>query len=155
MSLDKSYKQNPLYKKAESIFHLIERIDSIADKSFKNKDEAELGRQYVSYLIENSLKITSKIAVSINNDMFYDLKMENAAIIRKAAREILADTSGLKQLGFKEMDYLQLVRNEIEELRILFAEWVKTFDEFNYTIDRWGLFNPNGVNYDDFDIDDI
>ena len=33
-------------------------------------------------------------------------------------------------------------------------EWVKTFDEWNYIIDRWGLFNPPGVNYDDFDIDD-
>ena len=80
--------------------------------------------------------------------------MQNAAIIRKEAQIILATTSGLKMCGFKELDYLESIRNEVEEFRILFAEWVKTFDEWNYIIDRWGLFNPPGVNYDDYDIDD-
>jgi hypothetical protein len=42
----------------------------------------------------------------------------------------------------------------MEEFRILFAEWVATFDNENYSIDRWGLFNPPGVNYDDHDPDD-
>jgi len=42
----------------------------------------------------------------------------------------------------------------VDELRILFAEWVKTFDPWDYIIDRWGLFNPPGINYDDHDPDD-
>ena len=51
-------------------------------------------------------------------------------------------------------EYLDLLRNEVEEFRVLFAEWVKTFDQWNYIIDRWGLFNPPGINYDDYDPDD-
>ena len=44
--------------------------------------------------------------------------------------------------------------HEIDEFRILFTEWVKTFDEWNYSIDRWGLFNPPDINYGDHDPDD-
>ena len=80
--------------------------------------------------------------------------MENAAIIRKAAREISTNCSGLKMFEIKGLDYLDLLREEIESFRIEFAEWVKTFDPWNYHIDRWGLFNPPGVNYDDHDPDD-
>ncbi len=56
--------------------------------------------------------------------------------------------------GFKDTEYLDLLRKEVEEFRILFAEWVKTFDPWDYIIDRWGLFNPPGVNYDDHDPED-
>ena len=62
--------------------------------------------------------------------------------------------TGLEMYGFRETEYLDLLRNEIEAFRILFAEWVKTFDPFNYIIDRWGLFNPPGVNYNDLEDDD-
>ncbi len=54
----------------------------------------------------------------------------------------------------KSLDYLQVLRDEIELFRVEFAEWVKTFDHWDYIIDRWGLFNPPGVNYDDHDPDD-
>jgi hypothetical protein len=80
--------------------------------------------------------------------------MENATIIRKAARELITDARGLQMNGFKDIEYLDLLRIEMEEFRILFAEWVATFDNENYSIDRWGLFNPPGVNYDDHDPDD-
>ncbi|GHA28182.1 hypothetical protein GCM10007103_07180 [Salinimicrobium marinum] len=37
---------------------------------------------------------------------------------------------------------------------MLFAEWVKTFDQWDYILDRWGLFNPLGINIEDPDPDD-
>lgn len=43
---------------------------------------------------------------------------------------------------------------ELDTFRVLFAEWVNTFDCWNYHIDRWGLFNPPGINYDDIDPDE-
>jgi len=48
--------------------------------------------------------------------------MENAALIRKACREILTDCTGLTMYGFKETEYLELLINEVEEFRPLFAE---------------------------------
>lgn len=80
--------------------------------------------------------------------------MENAAIIRKCARSIYVSCNSFSGTNFKETEYLNLLRREIDEFRILFAKWVQSFDQLNYIIDRWGLFNPPGVNYDDKDIDD-
>ena len=54
----------------------------------------------------------------------------------------------------KDKEYITLLRNEIEEFRLLFIEWVAGFDKSNYIIDRWGLFNPPGVTAYDKDPDD-
>ena len=94
------------------------------------------------------LGIPAKIA-GIHGVELYDIKMENAVIIRKAAQEIITNLRGLQIAGFREVEYLELLRREIEVLRPLFAEWVKTFNPYNYIIDRWGLFNPPGVDYND------
>ena len=42
----------------------------------------------------------------------------------------------------------------LDEYRLLFIEWVKAFDPWDYQIDRWGLFNPPGVGPFDHDPDD-
>ena len=75
----------------------------------------------------------------------YDLKMENGAIIRKAARDLMLQNHSLEAFGFKEVYYYEIVHTLIDEYRLLFIDWVAGFDKFNYTIDRWGLFNPPGV----------
>jgi hypothetical protein len=80
--------------------------------------------------------------------------MENATLIRKAARELIVDALDLEKHGNQDTEYLDLLRKELDEFRILFAEWVKTFDCWSYSIDRWGLFNPPGIQYDDNDPDD-
>ena len=111
-------------------------------------------QHHLEYLKKNAMTIPAKIAGVASEDTPYDLRMENAAIIRKAARELITDARGLQMHGYKDEEYLDLLWNEVEEFRILFAEWVKSFDQWNYIIDRWGLFNPPGVNYDDQDPDD-
>jgi len=47
-----------------------------------------------------------------------------------------------------------MVRDLIEEYRLLFIEWVAGFDKWDYVIDRWGLFNPPGIGPFDKDPDD-
>ena len=39
--------------------------------------------------------------------------------------------------------------DEIDEFKVLFREWVKSFDVWNYIVDDWGLFNPPGIEYDE------
>jgi len=146
----------PLFIKAEEIMHLsLKIVESVESEDLTNLSEFD--RHYLEhhakYISENALIIPAKISGAEAVEI-YDLKMENAAIIRKSAREIMTDCTGLKIGGYKSTDYLNLLRNEIEEFRILFAEWVKTFDPWNYNIDRWGLFNPPGVDYDTHDPDD-
>lgn len=153
--MDEQLKKNPLFIKAQVIYKLVHKVSLLIEENGDENDfENHLLNEYKNSILEGALIISAKIAGAFNENMLYDVKMQNATIIRKEARSILATTSGLKMCGFKELDYLELIRNEIEEFRILFAEWVKTFDQWNYCIDRWGLFNPPGVNYDDYDIDD-
>ncbi len=146
----------PIYKKAWEIMQLGRKIGTLVSKEdveTADEVEGEMLENYASYIIENSMIIPAKIAGAEGADI-YDIRMENAAIIRRAAREILTSCTGMQICGYQENDYIELLRNEIEEFRVIFAEWVKTFDPFNYQIDRWGLFNPPGVNYDDYDPDD-
>ena len=151
-----AYRRMPIFRKAEAILKLVEHIvDGISkeDSDAETPYELAMYERHAQYMMQNALLIPAKIASASGVDI-YDLRMENATLIRKAAREIITDTRGLQMAGFKEEEYLDLLRKEIEEFRPLFAEWVKSFDPFNYIIDRWGLFNPPGVNYDDHDPQD-
>jgi hypothetical protein len=64
--------------------------------------------------------------------------MENAVIIKVHARSLQTHTSGLKMLGYPNHEYLQILRDEIDEFRKLFIEWVNSFDKSNDIEDEWG-----------------
>lgn len=146
MSRDQLQKM-PLFRKAMEIVEIVNRlVELVPEDSIYLKDVAE-------FMQADATQIPAKIAGAYG-DTIYDLKMENAVIIRKNARQIYVQCNAFLMEDFKDTEYLDLLRNEIEEFRVLFAEWVKTFDQWNYIIDRWGLFNPPGVNYDDIDPDD-
>ncbi|WP_229719358.1 hypothetical protein [Winogradskyella schleiferi] len=155
--MEDDWEKLPLFIKATEISELVDHIVTAVENTdidFEDDIRAEMLESNLDYLRENSLIIPAKIAGVASEDTLYDLRMENAAIIRKAARELITNARGLQMHGYKDTAYLDLLRTAVEEFRILFAEWVKTFDEWNYIIDRWGLFNPPGVNYDDHDPDD-
>jgi len=149
----KEVRKMPIYKKAMEIFELCDSLTSIVFEKRKDTTEYEMLEDTAKHIMENAMIIPAKIAGAEGGDL-YDIRMENAAIIRKCAREIATNTYGFEMFDFKDIDYLELIREEIDEFRVLYAEWVKTFDQWNYIIDRWGLFNPPGVNYDDHDPDD-
>ncbi|MFY1045860.1 hypothetical protein [Chryseobacterium sp. GP-SGM7] len=84
----------------------------------------------------------------------YDIKMENAALIRKAARDIMIGGNTLQMFGFEDVKYYKIVRDLVEEFRILFAEWVEGFNPKHFIVDDWGLFNPPGISKDYIQRDD-
>lgn len=98
-------------------------------------------------LLMNSATILAKLAGAQAVNV-YDIKMENAAIIRKAARDIMVSYHTFKSFDFKEVEYLMMVRNLIEEFRLLFVEWVASFDQRKFIVDTWGLFNPPSIGPD-------
>jgi len=141
--------QFPLYKKAMEIFMLTRGLAEIIpdDKDF-------LQETTVKFMMEDAMMIPTKIAGAYGVGL-YDLKMENAAIIRKCARELMVRAGSLSyEDDLKDKEYFTLLRNAIEEFRLLFIEWVASFDQWDYVIDRWGLFNPPGVTAYDKDPDD-
>jgi len=140
-------KKLPLFIKGNEIIEVINEILALI-----GEDEQHL--VYIKQLIlEDAYMLTSKIVNAESGDL-YDLRMENAAIIRKAAIDLQVQQHSLEMFGFEHVEYYSIVRKLIEEYRLLFIDWVGGFDKTNYVIDRWGLFNPPGVGPFDYDPDD-
>jgi hypothetical protein len=137
----------PIYKKGEEIYQVTRKICDLIPE-----DNEHLQFVKGDMLADASL-LTVKVAGAEGGDL-YDLRMEAAAIIRKAARDLMVSNHSLEMFGFEEVEYFDIVRDLIEEYRLLFIEWVAGFDQWNYVIDRWGLFNPPGVGPFDKDPDD-
>jgi hypothetical protein len=137
----------PLFKKGQEIFEVVDQIGQLIPED----NEHLMHVKGVMY--EDAMLLTVKIA-GAEGGQLYDIKMEAAAIIRKAAMELMLQNHALEMFGFEHVEYFQMVRDLIEEYRLLFIDWVSKFDKWNYVIDRWGLFNPPGVSPFDHDPDD-
>jgi len=137
----------PVYRKGREIFDMVRKI---ADLIPENN---EYLMDIKGWMLSDAAQLTVKVAGAEAAGL-YDLKMENAAIIRKAARDLMVQQHSLESFGFEYVEYWQMVRDLIEEYRLLFIDWVAGFDKWDYIIDRWGLFNPPGVGPFDKDPDD-
>jgi hypothetical protein len=137
----------PVYRKGREIFDMVSKIADLIPES------NEYLMDIKGWMLSDAVQLTVKVAGAEAAGL-YDLKMENAAIIRKAARDLMVQQHSLKSFGFEYVEYWQMVRDLIEEYRLLFIDWVAGFDKWDYIIDRWGLFNPPGVGPFDKDPDD-
>ena len=137
----------PIYRKGKEIFDMVMKITDLIP------EDNEYLMDIKSCMLSDAAQLTVKVAGAEAGEL-YDLKMENAAIIRKAARDLMVQNHSLDMFGFEYVGYYKIVRELIEEYRLLFIDWVAGFDKWNYVIDRWGLFNPPGVGPFDKDPDD-
>ena len=137
----------PIYRKGMEIFDMVRKITDLIP------EDNEYLIDIKGNMLSDAAQLTVKVAGAEAAELF-DLKMENAAIIRKAARDLMVQQHSLDMFGFEYVEYYKIVRELIEEYRLLFIEWVAGFDKWDYVIDRWGLFNPPGVGPFDKDPDD-
>ena len=142
-------KELPIYKKGEEIYEVVNQICQLIPD---DENDKPLGH-VKSIMLEDAMMLTVKVAGATAGQL-YDIKMEAAAIIRKSARNLMIQNHSLEMFGFEYVEYFQIVRDLLEEYRLLFIDWVSKFDHWNYAIDRWGLFNPPGIGPFDHDPDD-
>lgn len=135
------HRETPIFKKSEEI---VDTLQTITDLIPEDHEHLEFTKQHI---LENIYTIQAKLAGAYSVKI-WDLKMENAAIIRKCARELMVLQHSLKVFGFKEAEYYKIVRRQLEEFRLLFREWVATFNPKHFIVDEWGLFNPPGIPQD-------
>jgi len=140
-------KELSIYKKGWEIYEVVRQICDLIPE-----DDEMLGH-VKSIMLEDAMLLTVKVAGATAGQL-YDIKMEAATIIRKAAMDLMIQNHSLEMFGFEYVEYFKIVRNLLEEYRLLFIDWVSKFDRWNYIIDRWGLFNPPGVGPFDHDPDD-
>jgi len=137
----------PIYKKGWEIYEVVDQICQLIPD-----DDTPLAH-VKRIMLEDAMMLTVKIAGATAGQL-YDIKMEAAALIRKSARDLMIQNHTLGMFGFEHVEYFRIVRNLIEEYRLLFIDWVAHFDRWDYIIDRWGLFNPPGVGPFDHDPDE-
>jgi len=155
MSFDNNYESThdkldrmPLYQKGQEITELVRTIAELIDD-----DEGQLA--YTKQLmLEDAYLLCAKIAAAEGGDL-YDIRMENAALIRRAGHSLKLHIHSLRMFGFEHAEYYLMVREKVEEYRLLFIDWVAGFDKTRYIADKWGLFNPPGVQPNDDDNDDF
>ena len=135
-----------IYQKGKEIFDLVIQITDLIPDDNKALQESK------GFMISDAAQLSVKVAGATNIGLF-DIKMEAATIIRKAAKDLKIQNHNLEMHGFKEVQYFDLVRDLIEEYRLLFINWVADFDPWDYIVDDWGLFNPPGIEPDDKDDD--
>jgi len=100
----------PLFRKGKEIQDVVCMIASLID----DEDE-ELGWMK-QFMLEDAYILTAKIANAEGGDL-YCIRMENAALIRKAGNSLKLHIHSLRQCGFEYADYYQMVRDKVEEYR--------------------------------------
>jgi hypothetical protein len=130
---DRNTEGLPIYKKALEIVDLTEQIvDTFAEEGHASRHR--------EYMLEDAMMLPAKIAGAEAMD-FYIHKMENATAVKIHARSLLTQAASIKHLGIVNEQYVQLLRDEIEAFRLLFREWIKTFEANTLKEgDGWGLF---------------
>ena len=123
---------HPLMKKAMEIVSLCHALVGSLDEARK-----EL---YGGMMMEDASVMSAKFAGAEALDS-YILKMENATIMKVHARHLHSMTYQLAMEETHAEEHLQLLREAIDEFRVLFIEWVKGFDTAEKYDDGWGLFN--------------
>lgn len=145
--MNDSANQLPLFRKAEEIHRTLTTITGLFPED--NDYLQHIKSQLLGDIMMIRAKISGAHAVKL-----YDIRMENAAIIRKAARDIIVGGNTLEAFGFADAQYYRIIRSQIEEFRLLFVEWVAGFNPKHFIVDNWGLFNPPGISPDYVQSDD-
>ncbi len=139
----KNERAKKLYNQWQQVYLLVEALcDGLKTVSENEDNPFAIDEEYLQHLKEmmlgDGMIIPAKIVGAEGGDM-YVLRMENAAIIRKAADDIYKQCSSFRMMGISTDAELDAVRAEIDIFRQYFKEWVAGFERDDWE-DEWGLF---------------
>lgn len=120
----------PVMIKAKELFEI---VDSLVDTIPEDNDLYFLREQ----MLTDAAMIPAKIAGAEGGDL-YSLRMENAVLIKLAARALVTHSYTCQMFHISDERYLDLLRSSVEEFRLVFVAWIKTFDKSNDISDDWG-----------------
>jgi hypothetical protein len=120
----------PVMVKAKEIFDI---VSSLVDTIPEDNDLYFLREQ----MLTDAAIISAKVAGAEGGEL-YTLKMENAVLIKLAARALITHTYTCRMFNISDERYLNILRSSVEEFRPLFVEWITTFDKSVDVSDNWG-----------------
>lgn len=148
-----AWKPNPtrdackaMYEQWKEVMTLLNAAFDTDHRPHEAEEEKEEDDDPEKSFIEHSrgmiLGDAYQVAVKIKSSEvgMYMIRMENASIIRKNAQFIKSNMLTMIAEEAISEEHGMLIRTEIDKFRMLFKDWVATFqkDEFE---DEWGLFN--------------
>ncbi len=135
----KNLEKLEIYIKAMHIVHLVNGF------MLTIPEDDEYLQATKGFMMEDASIMAAKIAGAEGGDL-YSIRMQNASIVREHAMHLYIQVGSLRfHKNYKDVEYVDMLRNEIEEFRMLFIEWVAAFDPNNHVWDAWCLFNPPGA----------
>jgi hypothetical protein len=128
--LDK-YEKLPVYQKAQELFDLAEVIAEALK-------EDEMKEHLASQMLSNAAMVQAKIAGAEGGGL-YSLRMQNAVLIKLAVQDMFNAVSFSSMVEINEEDYVDLMRDKVEEFREVFVEWIRGFDKGYDIPDNWAI----------------
>lgn len=128
--LDK-YRKLPVFRKSEELVELAEAIASSLKESVKTEFLA-------AEIMTNAYIIQAKIAGAEGGSL-YSLRMQNAVLIKLAAQDMFNAVSTASMVKIGEEDYVDLMRDKVEEFRLVFVDWIRGFDKSYDIPDNWAI----------------
>jgi hypothetical protein len=121
----------PVYKKAQELFDLAEVIaDSLKEDEMKEHLSVQM--------LSNAAMVQAKIAGAEGGGL-YSLRMQNAVLIKLAVQDMFNAVSFASMVEINEEDYVDLMRDKVDEFRLVFNEWVRGFDKTYDIPDNWAI----------------
>src|ERR1700749_2217813 len=125
------YQKLPVYKKAQELFDLAEVIaDALKEDDMKEHLAAQM--------FTNAALIQAKIAGAEGGGL-YTLRMQNAVLIKLATQDMFNAVSFASMVKINEEDYVQLMRDKVDEFRVVFVDWIRSFDKTYDIPDNWAI----------------
>ncbi|RYD94008.1 MAG: hypothetical protein EOP54_18270 [Sphingobacteriales bacterium] len=129
--IPKKFEQLPVYIKAQELFDLAEVMgESLKEDDMKEHLEAQM--------LTNAAMIQAKIAGAEGGGL-YSLRMQNAVLIKLAVQDMFNAVSFASMVKINEEDYVQLMREKVEEFRLVFVDWIRGFDKTYDIPDNWAI----------------
>jgi hypothetical protein len=128
--LDK-YEKLPVYQKAQELFDLAEVIAEALK-------EDEMKEHLAAQMLSNAAMVQAKIAGAEGGGL-YSLRMQNAVLIKLAVQDMFNAVSFSSMVEINEEDYVDLMRDKVEEFREVFVEWIRGFDKGYDIPDNWAI----------------
>ena len=126
-----NYREFVVFKKAMEILYVTRGIiDTIKEK----EDLFEIR----NFMYTNAALLSGKIAAAEGGEL-YHIRMECAYQIKIAAKELLTNALLCEMDNLTDKRYLDLLKRLIEEFRIYFSEWTRTFNPGLDIDDGWKI----------------
>jgi hypothetical protein len=130
-----------LYRKSIDILNLARTIGDMLPED----EDADSTRHLI---LQNAYLVPAKIKGAMVME-YYSLMMENAVIIKVNICQLREQLWACKEFHGLEQQYIDVLRNEIDDFRKIFINWITSFDKKNDLPDEWHLFNDPSAFSDD------